>query len=240
MAAINFDARTVAPQGERVPLPEGEYNVVLTGTEIKSKPDSPQNRQLVCTYKVQDGPLVGQTLTTSIMISHENAVAQRIGQEKLSALCWVTGVIQISDSAQLHGRPLRLKITVDGKYNEVVAFMDASGRTATEVSKGGPAAGPAVAAPPQWAPQQPAPAPAPPQQYQQPAPAPAPVYQPPAAPAPVPAPVPAPAPVYQPPAAPTQYQPPVAPAPAPQFTPPAAPGGLPPWQQAQTPPPPAQ
>lgn len=178
MATLQFDATKVAPTSDRTAVPEGEYNVILASSEIAKS----QNGQMIkCTFKILDGPCVGQTISNNINFQNSNETAQRIGQAELSALCHAVGVLQISDTAQLHGRPLRLKVSVrevvkekDGvkttnHYNDVDAILKADGSPVVA----GQTAAPAASAPPAFVTQAaPAPAPAP---VPAPAPAPAPV-----------------------------------------------------------------
>ena len=160
---FQFDATTVNPQGDRSAVPEGEYNVILSNTEVSPAPGQPAangtDRQIKCTYKILDGPLAGQMVFGNIQVEHSNPVAKQIGLERLSAICHCVGVHKISDTAQLHGRPLRVKVTQrrvettkDGTtstaiYNDIVSFMDKDGKTAASLNS----APPSTPAPPAWA-----------------------------------------------------------------------------------------
>jgi Protein of unknown function (DUF669) len=191
MSAIQFDATQVQPQGDRSPVPEGEYPVILTATEIKPG-KAPTDRLLNLTMRVTEGPCAGQLIFQNLNFMHSNPVAQQIGQERLSALCHVVGVLKPTDTAQFHGRPFRVKVTVDEtkKYNEVTAFLKADGSAPSATPNAGSAA-PSTAAP-AWA-GSPAPTPAPAAATPAPQPAPQPAPAAPAQPAPAPAAQPAPA-----------------------------------------------
>lgn len=205
MAQIQFNAALVDPQGDRTPAPAGNYLVVLKGSKVEVNKGS-TGKMIACTFEVIDGELKGKTIFQNINFLHQNPVAQEIGQSKLSALCHTVGVLQIQDTQQLHGIPLRIQVSVsdDQKYNEIDAYQRADGQP---LVKGAavPAGGGQQAAP-AWATQ----APAPQQQ------APANVV---------------PMPQAQPPAAWQQPQAPVEPQHAPQ--PQQAPAATPPWQQPQ-------
>lgn len=188
MSAIQFDATQVAPQSDRSPVPEGEYPVIITTTEVKPG-KAPSDRQLTFSARVTDGPCNGQSIFQNLNFMHSNPVAQQIGQERLSALCHSVGVLKLTDTTQLHGRPFRVKVVVseDKKYNEITAFLKADGTAPVAAQGQQPSAAQAT---PAWAPgAAPAPAQAPVQAQPAPAPAaaPAPVAQPAAAPTPAPA-----------------------------------------------------
>lgn len=202
MAQIQFNAATVDPFGDRTPVQPGEYRVIVKQSNIEV-PKNNSGKMISLQMSVIEGEQAGKVIFQNINYLHSNPTAQQIGQSKLSALCHAVGVLNLQDTQQLHGIPLRIQVSVseDGKYNEVDAYKRDDGQP---IVKGvaGPAAGGGAAAP-AWAAQGQAPAP-----QQQ-----APVQQ---------APAPQPQQQWTPPA---QQQ-----APAPQQQAPAA---SPPWQQPQ-------
>lgn len=187
MSQIQFDATKVAPKSDRTAIPEGEYHVVLSASEITK---TTNGQMIKSTLRVLDGEYAGQSISFNINHVNSNADCQRIGQETLSSVCHAVGVLQINDTAQLHGRPFRVKVSVrevvkekDGvkttnRYNDVDAVLMVDGSPVVA----GKTAAPAAAAPPAFVTQAQAAAPA-----AAPAPMPAP------APAPTPTPAPAPA-----------------------------------------------
>lgn len=246
MAQLNFDASQVAPDaGVAEAIPAGWYNVMVDESEMKPTKDG-NGAFLAMRFTVLDGQFVNRKVFTRLNLRNANPVAQEIAYKQLSAICHAVGVMQVADSTQLHGRPLKIKVKVraaSGDYeasNEISAYKNINeqveGPTAQAPAAGGAPWGNAPAAAPAapWAPQQPAAAVAPAQQFapQQPAAAaPAPAWQPPAAQQPwqaAPAAAPAQAPAQQfapaPQAAPVQ-QPAQQPAQAP------AAGATPPWMQ---------
>lgn len=147
---LQFDATTVNPQGDRTPVPDGEYPVILTSTEIKHSNQT--DSMINCGMKITEGPLSGKMIFTNINYRNGNPVAQQIGQERLSALCHVCGVLKITDTAQLHGRPFKAKCTInerDKRYNEVT-FLKSDG-TAPVGTASAPGAGGPGGPPPAWA-----------------------------------------------------------------------------------------
>ena len=241
MAAIlNFDATTVAPDtGGGDPVPAGWYNVMIDESEMKPT-KTEGGLRLSLRFTILDGQYANRKVFTGLNLKNANPVAQEIAYKQLSAICHAVGVMQVQDSQQLHGRPLKIKVKVraaSGDYeasNDITSYKNINEQVDGPVGGAAPGGAPWAqqpAAAPQaapWAPQA-APAPvAPAQQFapQQPAPAPAaPAWQPPAAQQPW----------AQQPAQPAPVQQPVAqPAPQPQAAPQAAPqpaGAVPPWMQ---------
>lgn len=250
MAQLNFDASTVSPSESIEAIPAGWYNAQIDQSEMKPTKDG-QGAYLELRFSVLDGQYANRKVFTRLNLRNGNPVAQEIAYRQLSAICHAAGVMQVQDSQQFHGRPLKIKVKVraaTGDYeasNEISSFKNINEQVdgpvggATAAAGGAPWAQQPAAAAPQaapWAPQ-PAAAPvAPAQQFAPPAAAPAlaaPAWQPPAAqqpwaqqPAPQAAPVqqPAPQPAPQPQAAPAPAQ--AAPQPA---------GAVPPWMQQAAP-----
>lgn len=241
MAQLNFDASTVSPSESIEAIPAGWYNAQIDQSEMKPTKDG-SGAYLELRFSVLDGQYANRKVFTRLNLRNANPVAQEIAYKQLSAICHATGVLQVQDSQQLHGRPLKIKVKVraaSGDYeasNEISSFKNINEQVDGPVGGAPAAAGGAPwaqqpAAAPQaapWAPQ-PAAAPvAPAQQFAPPAAAPvpaAPAWQPPAAQQPwAQQPAPQAAPVQQP-----APQPQAAPAPA-QAAPQAA-GAVPPWMQ---------
>lgn len=242
MAQLNFDARQVDPQQSFEPIPAGWYNMMIVESEMKLTSNG-QGAYLQLWLKVVDGQYAGRQVFDRLNLQNQNPVAAEIAYKRLSAYCHATGVIQVQDSQQLHGIPLKARVSVrtdsTGQYdpsNEIKAVKhinEETGTTAAPAQQG-------FQAPPQQFPQQgfQQPQQAPQQQWQQPpaqqAPAPQQFQQPQfQQPAPQQAPVQGGA--QTPPWMQGQQAPAQATQPAPQQAPQAAPaaGPTPPWAQAR-------
>ena len=224
MVAINFNAATVDPStGGGDVFETGEYAFQIVKSDVKPTKAGTGTMLVFEASCIEEG-FNGKRLTIRLNVQNPNPTAVEIAYRDLSAICHVCGVLQLSDTQQLHGKPFRIrleKVERDDKpgsfNNEIRAYLDMAGNPPAK----GQAAGGGTAAP--QAPAAPA----------APAAAPQPQAAPPAAP-PAAAPSAAPAPAAAPPAAPAAapeaasvppWQQGAAAAPA------AAPSGVPPWQQ---------
>jgi hypothetical protein len=215
MAQLNFDARQVDPQQSFEPIPAGWYNMMIVESAMKPTSNG-QGAYLQLSLKVVDGQYAGRQVFDRLNLQNQNPVAAEIAYKRLSAYCHATGVIQVQDSQQLHGIPLKARVTVrtdsTGQYdpsNEIKAVKhinEETGTTAAPAQQG-------FQAPAQQAPQQgfQQPQQAPQQQWQ----------QPPAQQAPAPQ-------QFQQPAQQPQFQ-----QPAPQQAPAQGGAQTPPWMQGQ-------
>lgn len=241
MAQLNFDASTVSPSESIEAIPAGWYNAQIDQSEMKPTKDG-SGAYLELRFSVLDGQYANRKVFGRLNLRNANPVAQEIAYKQLSAICHATGVLQVQDSQQLHGRPMKIKVSVraaSGDYeasNELKAFKNINeqvdGPVGAPAAQGGaPWAGQQAPAAQQAAPWAGAPAatPAPTQQFAPPVQAPAPAaaapqWQPPAA--------------QQPWAQAPQQQAPVQQAPVQQPAPQQAPaaqhpaqGATPPWMQ---------
>ena len=181
MVALNFNASQVAPQRALEPLPTGQYPVVITATEEKpTRAGDGAYLEIEMTItNAPDAKFNGRKVYDRLNLKNKNAQAVEIAYSTLSAICYVTGQIQVQDSAQLHGKPFiavvikKERNDEPGTFNnEVLGYKDIYGN---DPGKGAPPQqaaqppqfAPQLAPPPQYAPQppqgQPAWAPQPPQ-----------------------------------------------------------------------------
>jgi hypothetical protein len=176
MTQLNFDANTVAPAEALEVIPSGWYTAQMTASEMQETSDK-TGAMLKCEFTVLGGEHAGRKLFDRLNLQNKNPVAVEIAYKTLSAICHAVGVIQVSDSQQLHGRPLSMKVGVrpagmggDGKQydaqNEIKGYKAAgqqgAGGAAPAWAPGGSAAPgnftPPAAFPPGYAPPaQPAP-----------------------------------------------------------------------------------
>ena len=147
MAQLNFNAAGVEPQKPFEALPTGWYNVQIVKSEIKPT-KAGTGAYLSLKMTVIDGPHAKRVLFTNLNVSNPNPIAQEIAQQQLSAICHATGVIQVNDSQELHGKPFQCRAVQTPPENGRDAGNDIKGFKAID----GAAPAGAVAAPaPDWA-----------------------------------------------------------------------------------------
>lgn len=130
MAAINFDASAVSPDIAFGPIPAGQYIAQIVDSDLKTN-RAGTGQYIALQIEILDGEFKGRRVFSNLTISHTNKTAEQIGQAQLSALCRAVGVMQLTDTAQLHGRPIKITVRIrkDEKYgesNEVTGFETAA------------------------------------------------------------------------------------------------------------------
>jgi hypothetical protein len=160
MANFSFDASAVAPQITNGVLPAGTYLAHITESDIR--PLASGNGQgLKLTLEIIDGQHKGRRVWDNLNIQHTSETTQRIAQAQLSALCHAVNVIKLEDTAALHFKPVKIKVTVreaQGQYqasNNIKGYESAGGAaptfTAAPAEAAAPAAPPAASKTPAWA-----------------------------------------------------------------------------------------
>jgi hypothetical protein len=111
MAQINFNARNVAPELPRDPVPAGVYLVHVTESDVVAT-KAGNGQMLKLTHEILDGPCKGRKVFGNINVQNANPEAERIGQSQLSALCHAVNVLDLRDTSMLHMIPLRMRVTI--------------------------------------------------------------------------------------------------------------------------------
>lgn len=110
-----FDAMSVEPAKALDPIPAGWYNLRMIASE--NKPTSKSTEQvpqyyLEMQFEVIDGQYAGRKIYDRLNLKNENATAEKIAYEQLSAICRATNSLKITDSAELHNKPLMGKVSL--------------------------------------------------------------------------------------------------------------------------------
>ena len=123
---MNFDASTVQPTSGYDPLPNGEYLVVAIASDMKTASKS-GGQYLEVELEVLDGNFKGRKVWDRINLINPSAKTVEIAQRQLSSLCHATGVMNVTDSAQLHNIPVIATIKYKDPQNGYGASNDVRG-----------------------------------------------------------------------------------------------------------------
>ncbi len=114
-----FDSRTVEPNVGFDVMPAGDYDAVIVGSEVKptSKGDG---KMLKLELQILNGQFQNRKVWDNLNIWNPNAQAVQIAKGTLSAICRAVNVLTPNDSAELHNKPLRIKLKVekDAEYGD--------------------------------------------------------------------------------------------------------------------------
>ena len=143
-------------------LPAGWYQVHITGAELRNT-KAGTGAYIAVRYDVLGPTHQGRVVFGNLNIRNPNPKAEEIGRQQLGSLMRAIGLAQVSDTEQLIGGQLMIKLAIrpaDGQYeasNDVKDFKAVGGAAAvpaavgTMASNNAPAAQASASAAPPWA-----------------------------------------------------------------------------------------
>jgi hypothetical protein len=162
MAIFSFDSSTVEKRENNFELlPAGWYVAQITESDIV-KLKSGKGDGIKLTFDILSDSHRGRKIWQTLNVRHEIADTERIAQEQLGQLCDSIGIVRMTDTAELHNKPMQVKVKVrvskDPQYedqNEIIGYKSVGGASAPSMQIPARAAAPAASAPasssPPWA-----------------------------------------------------------------------------------------
>ena len=148
------------PQGNTYePLPAGWYTATIADAELKTTKDG-SGQYIKVRYDITGPTHQGRVVFGNLNIKNASAKAEEIGRQQLGELMRAIGLARVTDTDQLIGGSLQIKLDVRAAteqypaQNEVRGFKAITGSAPTFAA---PAASPAASAPAASAPAKAAP-----------------------------------------------------------------------------------
>ncbi|QWY83392.1 protein of unknown function DUF669 [Rhizobium phage RHph_X3_2] len=145
MVALNFNANQVQPNVALEAIPSGNYPVMITAS-TKKPTQKGDGAYIELEQTIQAGEYKGRKVYDRLNIENPNQTAVQIAYGTLSALCYVTGRMQITQTEQLHGVPFIAVVVKkprndqpDVMTNEIKGYRDINGNEPGK--QGGPQGG---------------------------------------------------------------------------------------------------
>lgn len=113
-------------------VPAGWYNAIITKAEIKST-KSGTGQYIAIRYDITGPSHQGRVCFGNLNIKNPNTVAEEIGRKQLGEVMRAIGLARVTDTDQLNGGSLQIKIAIkeaDGQYeasNEIKGFKAING-----------------------------------------------------------------------------------------------------------------
>ena len=122
-----FNVNTM-PKSERnfEPLPAGWYDVSISGAEVKDTKTG-TGSYIAVRYAVTGPTHQGRVVFGNLNVKNANPTAEKIGREQLGELMLAIGLEKVTDSDQLIGGNLSIKLDIRkseqyGDSNNVIGF----------------------------------------------------------------------------------------------------------------------
>ena len=150
-----FDAQTVEPNDSFDPIPNGDYLCIITTSEMKPT-KAGDGAYLELELQVIEGPYQGRKLWDRLNLNNANETTVKIAKGTLSAICRAVGVLQPTDSCELHDLPLVAKVAcrkrddTEELTNVIKSYKKRDAVAATPASSPAPAKPAATSSTPPW------------------------------------------------------------------------------------------
>lgn len=108
----NFDAGNGPGMDDRSALPAGTYAAAICKSEIRQSKNKPQNSYINLEFEVMDGEHKGARFWTMLNLWNDNDTAVDIAQRELRSICVACGKLSVSDTEELHGIIMDVKVGV--------------------------------------------------------------------------------------------------------------------------------
>ncbi|GAA6176907.1 DUF669 domain-containing protein [Sulfitobacter pacificus] len=134
-----YDASNGETMETRDALPAGDYVAALVKSDKKG-PNDKGNSYINCEFEVTDGEAKGRRFWTMLNLWNSNSQAVEIAQRELNSMMHACGKLRISDTEELHGIPMQIKLGVRtsdqyGAQNDVKGYKPLNAAPATQQSQ---------------------------------------------------------------------------------------------------------
>lgn len=109
MATLDFNATDVQPLEVFEAIPNGEYEAVITESDMKPNKAN-TGAYLELKTEIVSGDYAGRKLTARLNLHNPSQKAVEMARRELSSICHATGVIHPGDSSELHNIPLVIRV----------------------------------------------------------------------------------------------------------------------------------
>lgn len=131
----NFNADEHEPLNDFSPIPKGEYVAMLTDSDLNDTKDG-TGKVLKVVFDVLEGEYKDRKVFEYLNLENKNPTAAKIGNSALADICRSVGVPRPKDSAELHNKPMVIKVDIEerrddpGKFkNRIKAYKNVSQKT---------------------------------------------------------------------------------------------------------------
>jgi hypothetical protein len=138
-----FNADQYEPLGSFEPIPAGDYVASIVSSEFKLTKDG-TGRYLELKFEVLDGEYKGRNLWARLNLENKNPKAVEIAQRELGTICRAANRMHISDSTELHGVPMVVKVAVSpgtggyGPSNDIKGYEATGGASTVQAAQAPP------------------------------------------------------------------------------------------------------
>lgn len=106
-----FPAEEITPSGSFDPVPRGKYVAQIVESELKTTKKG-DGQYISLRFKIIEGDYEGRNVFAQLNMVNPSVEAQRIARQQFSSICHATGVLNPSDTTELHGIPMIINVKI--------------------------------------------------------------------------------------------------------------------------------
>ena len=123
MVQYAFDATQHEPQKPLDVMPNGWYPAVINDSALKPT-KAGTGSMINMVYRINQGSFEGRKAYANYNVQNPNPEAVEIANAEISAISYAVGVPQWSDTQQIHGIPLMIKLEVEPKHDDPTKLVN--------------------------------------------------------------------------------------------------------------------
>ena len=109
----SYNATEEQPINDYSPLPAGEYQVIITDSEMRETKAGTGSYLKVTLQVVDDANYTGRLMWLNLNLNNPNEKAVEIARRQFGAICRAVGVPTPEDSGELHHLPFVVKVKIE-------------------------------------------------------------------------------------------------------------------------------
>lgn len=125
---LSMDLSNVQEMQENSPIPPGEYNIKIIGSEYKES-RSGNGGYLRMQYKVMDGAFAGRSVFDNLNLWHSEQKTREISQSRLKAIAKAIrhpNPSFIRNTDEFIGHQMSIRVSVKDDFNNVKAYKEST------------------------------------------------------------------------------------------------------------------
>lgn len=111
-----FNANQEEGMGDFTPVPAGTYTAEITKSEIKDT-KAGTGKYINLQWKIIEGDYAKRVIFDLINIVNPSETAVEIGRKRIKSICDAVGIISLTDTDQLHGKPIYINVVIKEDEN---------------------------------------------------------------------------------------------------------------------------
>ena len=137
-----YDASQGEQMSDRSALPAGEYLAAIARSDV-SDTKKGDGRKVDLEFEVLDGPHRGRRFWSMLNLWNPSPDSVEMAQRELNSICHAVGKLRVTDTEELHGIPMLVKLGFqkdNAERNEPKGYKPAAGGAPSSAGPGAAAA----------------------------------------------------------------------------------------------------